>query len=263
VKAYRAHARVALQSVIAYRASFLMSFAGSVFALFALLYLYQAVYAHKHALGTYSFAEMKMYMAIGFVLNAIVGSWIEFRMLSRIQEGEVANDLAKPIDYQGARFAEAVGATAAELVSALVVAAVVLVLFGGGALPAGWEAALLFVLSMLLVLPLKFAIIYAASLLAFWTGQFAGLWWTRQAVTNLFSGALIPIALFPGWLQTITNALPFKGIVYTPAAIYLGKVQGLEALRQVGLQALWMVGLWVGCRFAWRVAVRKLTVQGG
>jgi ABC-2 type transport system permease protein len=111
MRAYRAHARVALQSVIAYKASFFMSFAGSVFSLFALLYLYHAVFASRSSLSGYSFAQMKTYLVLGFVLNAIVGSWIEFRMLSRIQEGEVANDLAKPIDYQGARFAEAIGAT--------------------------------------------------------------------------------------------------------------------------------------------------------
>jgi ABC-2 type transport system permease protein len=263
MKAYRAHARVALQAVIAYRASFLMSFAGSVFALFALLYLYQSVYSDRASLGSYDFAEMKAYMTIGFVLNAIVGSWIEFRMLSRIQEGEVANDLSKPVDYQGARFFEAIGATVAEFVSALVVAAVVLVIFGGGAPPAGWTAAGLFAMSMLLVLPLKFAIVYASSLLAFWTGQFAGLWWTRQAVTNLFSGAFVPLVLFPHWLRSVADVLPFKGIVYTPGAIYLGKLHGTGALKELALDAAWVLALWFGCRAAWRVAVKKLTVQGG
>jgi ABC-2 type transport system permease protein len=263
MNAYRAHARVALQSVIAYRAAFLMSFAGSVFALFALLYLYKAVFADRQSLVGYTFADMKTYIVIGFVLNAMVGSWIEFRMLSRIQDGEVANDLAKPIDYQGARFAEAVGATAAELASAVVVAAVVLLMFGGGTWPADWKAAGLFSLSVLLVLPLKFAIVYAVSLIAFWTGQFAGLWWTRQAVTNLLSGAFIPLVFFPGWLHTLADVLPFKGTVYTPAAIYLGQVQGSDALREIAIMAVWVVVLWFGCRAAWLVAVRKLTVQGG
>jgi ABC-2 type transport system permease protein len=263
MKAYRAHARVALQSVIAYRMAFLMSFAGSVFSLFALLYLYRAVYAHRDALKGYSFEDMKTYMVVGFVLNAIVGSWIEFRMLSRIQEGEVANDLAKPIDYQGARFAEATGATVAELASALVVAVVVLLLFGGIARPASWEAAGLFAVSMVLVLPLKFAIVYAASLLAFWTGQFAGIWWTRQAVTSLLAGATIPLVFFPAWLHAVADALPFKAIVSTPATIYLGKLHGTGALRELLLECVWLLALWLGCRAAWRVAVRKLTVQGG
>ena len=260
MKAYRAHARVALQSVIAYRASFLMSFAGSVFALFALLYLYRAVYADRQSLGTYTYAEMKSYLAIGFVLSAIAGSWIEFRMLTRIQEGEVANDLAKPIDYQGARFFEAIGATAAELVSALVVAAVVLVLFGGGAAPASWSAAGLFALSMLLVLPLKFAIVYATSLLAFWTGQFAGLWWTRQAVTNLFSGAFVPLVFFPVWLKTVADALPFKGIVYDAGddlprqAARDGRTARACARRRVGRRAL--------DREPRRVALRRATTDG-
>jgi ABC-2 type transport system permease protein len=263
VKAYRAHARVALQSVVAYRMSFVMSFAGSVFSLFALLYLFKAVYAHHSTLQGYDSKSMRTYLAIGFVMNAIVGSWIEFRMLSRIQEGEVANDLAKPIDYQGARFFEAVGATVAELASAIVVAIVVLKLFGGGSLPHSWEAAGLFALSALLVLPLKFAIVYATSLLAFWTGQFAGLWWTRQGVTNLFSGLLIPLAFFPWWLKDVADALPFKGIVSTPATIYVGQVSGMEALKAIAIDAGWLVVLWLGSRAAWRFAVRKLTVQGG
>jgi ABC-2 type transport system permease protein len=256
VRAYRAYARATLQAVIAYRAAFFMSFASSVFTLFALLYLFRNVFHGQSQLYGYTWADMRTYLALAFVLNA------EYRMGFRIREGEVALDLTKPIDYQGARFAESLGATVAELASALVVATLVLVLFHGGT-PPHPQALALFALSFLLVVPLKFVVIYVTSLLAFWTHQFAGVWWTRQAVTNLFSGAMVPLVFFPGWLGTLAGYLPFRGIVYTPASIFLGKTTGTDALFWIAIQGAWLVGLWLLCRLVWNVAVRQLTVHGG
>jgi ABC-2 type transport system permease protein len=73
----------------------------------------------------------------------------------------------------------------------------------------------------------------------------------------------VPLTFFPDWLETIAQALPFQGIVYIPAAIYLGRVQGEEALRLVSLQLAWVLVLWVAGRLLWRRGIRQVTVHGG
>jgi ABC-2 type transport system permease protein len=77
------------------------------------------------------------------------------------------------------------------------------------------------------------------------------------------SGALVPIVLFPVWLQGVANVLPFQAIVWTPARIYLGTIHGTEAVMWLAIEAAWGVGLWILARLMWKVAVRKLVIQGG
>ena len=67
-----------------------------------------------------------------------------------------------------------------------------------------------------------------------------------MAVTNLFSGALVPLVLLPGWLQTVALVLPFAGMTSTPALIFIGQATGGDAVRLIVLQAFWVALLWWG-----------------
>jgi ABC-2 type transport system permease protein len=90
-----------------------------------------------------------------------------------------------------------------------------------------------------------------------------GISWGRMAIQNIFSGALIPLVFFPGWLQTVAAILPFQGLVSTPAMAYLGKLDWSTTVTLVAIQALWAVGLVMLGRLAWRGASRMVTIHGG
>lgn len=90
-----------------------------------------------------------------------------------------------------------------------------------------------------------------------------GLVRTRIAVTNLLSGALIPIEFFPSGLQSIAEFSPFPAAVYTPVSIYLGNLAGGDLWTAIGVQVIWVIALWYVARLLWKPAVRVLVVQGG
>jgi len=48
-----------------------------------------------------------------------------------------------------------------------------------------------------------------------------------------------------------------------PVMIYLGKRTGPDLVEGLLLQSAWAVGLTVAARLVWRVAIRRVTVQGG
>jgi ABC-2 type transport system permease protein len=139
----------------------------------------------------------------------------------------------------------------------------VAVAFGGAPdLPAGPELGL-FVASMVLLVPLKFIVVYVSTLACFWTQNFVGVLWARQAITGLLSGALVPLAYFPGWLATAAQWSPFAGLTSTPALIFVGQASGRHALLLVAVQLGWLVLLWYTARALFGRALRQLTVHGG
>ena len=68
---------------------------------------------------------------------------------------------------------------------------------------------------------------YIFGLLSFKITNMWGLTQIMNAISQLLSGALIPIVFFPSWMQEIFNFLPFSSMIYTPSMIYLGKLTNI------------------------------------
>jgi ABC-2 type transport system permease protein len=254
-------AKTALKSLVAYQTSFLFGMLASAFGTLSMLYLWRSVLSAGPRHG-FDWPQMKAYLLVAFVAGSLVSSYTDYRMANRIQAGDVALDLVRPVDYQWARLAESVGFAVYEAGTAVTVAVVAGVVFGGIPLPDPGTAGL-FALSALMVLPLRFGIVYASGLLVFWTRNYVGVQAARIALITLFSGALVPLAFLPEWMRVASAYLPFTGMAATPASLYSGTLQGSAATTAVLVQAAWSIGLWWLARLMWSTACRKLTVHGG
>ncbi|EWM64885.1 hypothetical protein MCBG_02018 [Micromonospora sp. M42] len=261
IRAYRSMARMALKSLLAYQTSFLFGMLASAFGVLSMLYLWRSALAAGPRQG-FDWPQMKAYLLVAFVVGSLVSSYTDYRMANRIQQGDVAMDLVRPVDYQWSRLAESVGFAVYEAGTATVVVLAAAAIFGG--MPPPDRATVpLFILSALLVLPLRFGIVYLSGLLVFWTQNYVGVQAARIAVITLFSGALVPLAFLPEWMRVIATYLPFVGMASTPALLYTGSLDGSDATTAVLVQAAWAVALWWLARLMWSAAARKLTVHGG
>jgi ABC-2 type transport system permease protein len=261
-RAYVGLARAALTSLLAYQGTLLFGLLASVFSAVAMLYLWQAALRDGGAPHGFDWPTMKAYLLVAFVAGSLVSSYVDYRLAFRIQRGDIALDLVRPVDYQRARFAEAVGFGGYELVTALVVASAAAALFGGVPVLPGADV-LPFLVSALLVLPLRFAFVYISAMAVFWTQNYVGVQAGRIALVTLFSGALVPLAFLPGWLQALAAVLPFQGMAATPALLFTGLLTGRDAWAAVAVQIGWTLALWWGARGLWQAASRQLTVHGG
>lgn len=259
--AYRALMLMGLRSVLAFRLSFAIGLLGSVFQLSASLALWHVLDGGGGTVDGYSWPRIRTYLLVCFVCGVLVSNYADLQMARRIRNGMVALDLTKPLDYQRSRFFETLGYSSAELLTAVGVL-VIMAGLGGLYLPGGVHVALA-VLSMAAVIPTKFVLVFASGLLCFWIQNYLGVNWTRVAISNLLSGALLPLNFYPHWLATVASLLPFKGIASTPALIFSGDVDVPEALSLVAEQWVWVVVLWFGARAWWSVASRRLTIYGG
>jgi ABC-2 type transport system permease protein len=261
MRQYRALVRATARAALAYRFNLLLGLGAVLVQLIALLAVWRVILAQSPVNG-FTWPQMRAYLLVAFAAGTVVSLMGDFRMAFRILNGDVALDLVKPLDYQKARFAEAIGGLWIEVALVGVVVGITLAVTGGVDTPAG-PALALFTASMLLLVPLKFLIVYVSTLTCFWTQNFTGVQWARLAVVNLLSGALIPLAYLPGWLATVAQWSPFAGLTSTPALIFLGRVDVRHGLVLVAVQLGWVVALWFGARLVWQAGLRRLTVNGG
>jgi hypothetical protein len=107
---YVALAGATIQQRVAFCTAFLLSLVSQILVLLSLFYLWRTLYAGRASMGGYDWPQMETYLVLTFFITAIVGWQSEVFIVVRIQDGSVATDLLKPLDFQGARLAETLGA---------------------------------------------------------------------------------------------------------------------------------------------------------
>lgn len=260
---YLSIALTTFQQAITYRITTLTNIGLTFIWVFILYYLWKAAFNEQAMIQGFTWDDMRTYVVLAYGLNALVGWRISANMMYTIRTGEILRDLTRPLNYCLSQLSVATGAAMVEGILSLMLTLVVGLVFIGIQPPASPEAALMFAIAILLGFVTKALIVFSASLLMFWTLNGVGLSWSREAVINILSGTVVPLAMMPGWLQGIANEAPMRGIVSTPLMIYLGKAEGTEALQLLALSAGWMVALWFFANWAWQAAFNRVEIQGG
>ncbi|WP_150270421.1 ABC transporter permease [Paenibacillus tepidiphilus] len=263
LKMYRSIANRSLQNVLAYRNSYVINFLAGTINLLAIYFLWKGIYSGRIEVGGYTWDQMKTYLLVTFLANSVLSWYSETAISGKILDGSVAVDLLKPIDFQSARFAETLGSSLFEGAQSLILITVFALCITGIAFPDSALVYVLFIFSLLGAVLVKFGIVYLAALVCFWSTGSMGIVWTRIALTNLLSGALVPLAFFPDWLERLALVLPFQSIIHTPTMIFLEQAGTWESLSLIGLQWFWGILLWLAGKAMWSWAVRQVTIHGG
>ena len=134
---------------------------------------------------------------------------------------DIILDLLKPVSYRAMLFFRMLGTAGMEFAATFVLVGGIY-LFVNGIQYLDFFRTVLFFIALLMGMGVKFCIQYLFSLMCFYTDNAYGVSKARETLTNFFSGALVPLAMFPGILREAVNFLPFRGIVYTPCCIFIG-----------------------------------------
>lgn len=189
--------------------------------------------------------------------------WGTSEVSDRVRTGDIAVDLARPVDVLGSFLAQDLGRAAAStllrgaptlLVGALTVGLVVP--YSPGRLALGVVAAVIGVV-------ISFLARFALQLIAFWTVEIRGFQTLYMVLSGFCAGLVFPLPLMPPWLQAIAHATPFPSMLQTPVDILSGRVTGADALTAVGIQLAWTAALLVLCRVTLAAGTRRLVIQGG
>jgi len=186
-----------------------------------------------------------------------------------IRTGTIAYELCRPVDLYSLWFARAVAwRTAPTLLRSIPMA-----LFAIYGLPAigfaSWRlqtpaqgALPAFAASLLCTVLLSSAITTLMNILLMWTISADGMV-VFTALITVFSGLIVPLPLFPDWMQPLLRVLPFAGLADLPYRIYLGTIAPASLPGVLALQLGWTALFVALGRFILPRGLNQIAIQGG
>lgn len=248
---------------LAYASSAWGAFFITLLQIFVFYYIWMAIYRFDSVINDVSKDQIVTYIILSRIIYTQVTWGFIPRIGQKIHTGAIIMDLLKPIDFQ---FFMYLGRIGDFIAFAALTAIPVLIICGftlGMQIPHNPLTIIYFMLSLFMAMTISFFVEFWIGLLTFYTNYSWGLQTFQEALVALFSGALIPLSFFPGWLLTIANVLPFKEMSYSPVSIYLGLIHGNQVIETLLFQFVWIVILFFLSRFFYSFAIKKITVQGG
>jgi ABC-2 type transport system permease protein len=180
-----------------------------------------------------------------------------------IRSGTVAYELLRPTDLYGLWYMRHLAAVTAPTLLRAVPMFILAGLCLGLQPPASVAAAGLWLLATGSAVLLAAALGMIASISMLWTLSGRGMAIVMNAGVWILSGMVLPLPLFPDWLQPVLNFLPFRGLMDVPFRLYMGHIAPAGALGAILHQLAWLAVLVVIGRWLLATGKRRLVVQGG
>jgi ABC-2 type transport system permease protein len=179
----------------------------------------------------------------------------------RVREGTLSAALLRPVHPIHADIADNLSSKMISTPMMLVLAVGLGFIFRPEIRLVPWALAA-FIPAVALAFVLRFLIEWTLALAAFWTTRVSALNQTYYVALLFLSGQVAPLSLFPGFVQAIGLALPFRWMIAFPLDLLLGNLTVGETLVGFAAQLAWIgVGL-VLVRVAWRAGVRQYSAVG-
>jgi ABC-2 type transport system permease protein len=253
--------RVGFAEAVAYRAEMLVWILATTMPL-VMMALWTAV-ARDAPIGRFGERDFVAYFLATFLVRQLTGSWAAWQINFEVRQGTLSMRLLRPLSPVVAWAVEHLAYMPLRFVVALPIAAVMLVSAGAGRLPSSaamWAVFALAIVGGWFITFLAGVVIGTLSLYLESSMKLMDVW---LAAYFVFSGYLIPIELFPPWLERITDWLPFRYQIGLGVEILTGRYELSGALRMLAAQWSYVAILVVGASVLWRGGLKRFAAYGG
>lgn len=252
-------ARVGLRQTFVERGELV---ARSLFVVMILL-VFSRLWTTVHDMGALpntAWGDLLWYLAVTeWITLGTPQLWIAVQ--EDVRTGDVAYLLPRPMSYVSYRVSEGLGRLVARMLAVGIVALGTAYVFTGG-LPSSPSG-------LLLAIPVAFlaavvTLIFGVwlGLTAFWLQDASPAYFIFQKLLFVLGGLILPLSIYPDWLNTLAHCTPFADMLYGPASLIFDpdpQAALWTSLRLVGWGALaWLLTVWTFAR-----ARRALEVNGG
>ncbi|MFD0711889.1 ABC transporter permease [Paenibacillus sp. GCM10027626] len=255
--------RIRFLMMLAYRVNYYSGIVIYAINIGAYYFLWAAIYGEQEQLGGFTLAQMTTYVAVSWMARAFYFNNLDREIANEIRDGSVAIQFIRPYSYLIVKLMQGFGEGIFRLLLFMVPGLVIVCLLFPVKLPTDPAIWLIYLVMLLFSFLINTQLNMLTGLFAFFVENNEGMLRMKRVLVDLFSGVIIPISFFPGWLAAVMKWFPFQAITYLPSSVFTGRTAEGEALHVLGLQIVWFAVLIIPILLIWRRARTRLFVQGG
>ncbi|MGH7707078.1 MAG: ABC transporter permease [Vulcanimicrobiaceae bacterium] len=258
---YVEFAKKAFAREATYRVEVFTNIGSLVLRVYLVRSIWTALYAQNAAPANISLHAMITYSTVALLMSLVLEVDGTRLIREKVRDGSIATDLMKPINVPAYFFSDGFGQTifhAMTIVPSLIFA--LLLVHIDLPTPA---AAAGFAITLALGYLVNFFINFLLNSIAFWTIESGHIQLIVRWVSDLLSGQIIPLTLFPGVLGKVVAFLPFAAIYSAPLRIYIGDIKPSDYGATILSQLAWLAVFTGAAALIWRSAERRIVIQGG
>jgi ABC-2 type transport system permease protein len=263
LRAFPTLLRVGFADAVAYRAEMVVWMLSTTMPLVNLALWHTA--AAGGAIAGFGQPQLTAYFLAAFIVRQLTGCWVVWEMNFEVKSGRLSQRLLRPVSPMAGYMAENLAALPMRVLLSLPMALVLVFVVGGRQFshdPVIW---LLVAVAMLLAWLLVFVTMALLGTLAFFLESSSSFWFMYQGLFMALSGYLFPLGFLEAHAPRLFRALHFLPFYYQsgfPLELMLGRHDRLSALRYLGVEAAWVLGLGLLLAVVWRAGVRRWNAYG-
>jgi ABC-2 type transport system permease protein len=245
---------------VAYRAEFLIWMFSTNMPL-VMLAIWAAA-ARSGPVGAYSQRGFAAYYLCALLVRLMTGAWVVWELTMEIRQGTLALRLLRPIHPLLQFSADNIAVIPMRGIVAIPVTGILLWI-ARGELAHDWFSWILLAPALLGAWLIYFLVQAIIGTVALRFESAASLFDAWLGFSNILSGYLVPLDLFPRAVRDVAAWLPFRFQLSFPVELMLGRWSQAQALQLLGVQWIYVVFFFLCTRFAWRSGLRYYAAYGG
>lgn len=257
----KAFFKVYLLESIAYRASIVIWVGADMFAALTMPLVWLAATKGGEIQG-FTGPQFVAYYILIILLSNFITSHFAWDINYEIREGMLTSQLIRPANWLSYMFVRNLAYRCVRLAVFIPFLIVFLIAYGKNLSQVeyflGWQFWALVVGGHIL----SFATVVALGMVSLFTEEAEAVFELYYFPMWFLSGMMVPIDVLPHWAQWLAKALPFYYTVGAPTEILIGRVNPADAVRIVGIQTLYIVGMYLLHRMLWKRGLKRYTGVG-
>jgi ABC-2 type transport system permease protein len=264
---YSALFRIRFSAGLQYRAAAFAGIATQFGFGFMFISMYLAFYRSNPSAFPMEISQVVSYIWVQQAFIMLYVTWFfEGDIFSAITSGQIAYELARPMDLYGKWFCQC----AASRISRAVLRCFPILIIGlllpepyKLVLPPGAAQFIAFLISSALALGVVLSFSMLIYITTFYTMSPLGVRIIGAIFADFMAGHIVPLPFFPDGFRQIAELLPFAAMQNMPLRIYSGNIAGADAVSGIIFQAVWLAVLSGSGKIWMKNTLRKVVVQGG
>lgn len=249
---------ISFKNSFTYRSSVFIGIFGSLFSVITQIALWKYLFSHDAAMTSY----MISYVVLSHLLGVVYTNGISTLIGSKVTTGDFVIDLIKPVNPILTYWSTSFSTNIAKLLNrGIPLILVFLPMFFN--LQFSFEKILFFGLAIIFGIVISNLIYILVGYLAFLIFEVMPYVRIIDDTIRLVSGAVIPVAFFPSWLEKISHATPFYFLYSFPLRLLLNELPMYEIYQGFIIMSIWVIILSIILKIVYSAALKRSIVQGG